>query len=189
MLAILLILRRSFQQCQLMFVLLRICSISKFRITVIKEKFHASGFHLEKIVRTASQQSAFRWYMKVLSFEWSRLRISPTGSTFSPPLFRTAPKESTVKPLSYGHRMDDWTKYPYYGGVRIMEVEFVWNLVSFAQSELSVIDRCPYYGGVRIKEVEFVWKVVSFGPCGLYVIERCPYHRGVRKERFDCTSQ
>ena len=33
--------------------------------------------------------------------------------------------------------------------VRIIEVEFVWNLVSFGPSELSLIERCPYYRGVR----------------------------------------
>ena len=32
-------------------------------------------------------------------------------------------------------------------GVRIIEVEFVWNLVSFGPCELSVIERCPYYRG------------------------------------------
>ena len=36
---------------------------------------------------------------------------------------------------------------PYYGGVRIIEVEFVWNLVSFGPCGLSVIERCPYYRG------------------------------------------
>ena len=47
---------------------------------------------------------------------------------------------------SYGHRRDE-TKCPYYGGVRIIEEEFVWNLVSFEPSELYVIERCPYYRG------------------------------------------
>ena len=28
-----------------------------------------------------------------------------------------------------------------------MEVEFVWNLVSFGPSGLYVIERCPYYRG------------------------------------------
>ena len=32
-------------------------------------------------------------------------------------------------------------------GVRIIEVEFVWNLVSFGPCGLSVIDRCPHYRG------------------------------------------
>ena len=35
----------------------------------------------------------------------------------------------------------------YYGGVRIIEVEFVWNLVSLGPSGLYVIERCPYYRG------------------------------------------
>ena len=29
----------------------------------------------------------------------------------------------------------------------MIEVEFVWNLVSFRPSELSVIERCSYYRG------------------------------------------
>ena len=37
------------------------------------------------------------------------------------------------------------TKCPYYGGLRIIEVEFVWNLDSYRPNGLSVIERCPYY--------------------------------------------
>ena len=31
----------------------------------------------------------------------------------------------------------------------MLEVEFVWNLVSFGPCGLSSIERCPYYRGVR----------------------------------------
>ena len=34
---------------------------------------------------------------------------------------------------------------PYYGGVCIVEVEFVWNLVSFGPSGLQIVERCSYY--------------------------------------------
>ena len=53
-----------------------------------------------------------------------------------------------------------------------MEVEFVWNLVSFGPSGLSAIESCPYYGGrvcmefglfrtmwtVRSREVSVLWR-------------------------------
>ena len=53
-----------------------------------------------------------------------------------------------------------------------MEVEFVWNLVSFGPSGLSAIERCPYYGGrvcmefglfrtkwtVRNRELSVLWR-------------------------------
>ena len=43
-----------------------------------------------------------------------------------------------------------WTKWTVRNrGVRIIEVEFVWNLVSFGPCGLSVIERCPYFRGVR----------------------------------------
>ena len=40
-----------------------------------------------------------------------------------------------------------WTVRNRDRGVRIIEVEFVWNLVSFGPSGLSAIERCPYYRG------------------------------------------
>ena len=40
-------------------------------------------------------------------------------------------------------------------GVRIKEVEFVWNLVPFGPSGLHVIERCPYYRGVRKERFDF----------------------------------
>ena len=53
-----------------------------------------------------------------------------------------------------------------------MEVEFVWNLVSFGPCGLSTKERCPYYGGrvciefglfrtmwtVRSREVSVLWR-------------------------------
>ena len=53
-----------------------------------------------------------------------------------------------------------------------MEVEFIWNLISFGQCGLSVIER------YRIIEVEFIWNLVCLGPSELSSIERCPYYRG-----------
>ena len=50
-----------------------------------------------------------------------------------------------------GHRGDE-TKCSYYGGVPIIEVEFVWNLVSFGPCGLYVNS----LRGVPIIEVEFV---------------------------------
>ena len=51
--------------------------------------------------------------------------------------------------------------------VRIIEVEFVWNLLSLGPSELSTIERCPYYrGGVCM---EF----------GLFRTKRTVYNREV----------
>ena len=46
--------------------------------------------------------------------------------------------------------------------VRIMEVseleiEFVWNLVSFGPCGLSVIERCPYYRGRVCMEFGLFW--------------------------------
>ena len=51
---------------------------------------------------------------------------------------------------------------PYYGGVRIIEVEFAWNLVSFGPGVLSVIERCPYSRGRVCMEfglVRAIWTV------------------------------
>ena len=83
--------------------------------------------------------------------------------------------------------------------IRIIEIEFVWNLVSFGPCGLSVIERCPYtyYRGrvcmefglfrttwiVRNERCPYCRGRVcmefgSSGPCGLSVIERCPYYRG-----------
>ena len=55
-----------------------------------------------------------------------------------------------------------------------MEVEFVWNLISFGQCGLSVRDRV----------VEFVWNLISFGQCGLSVRERCLHCRGTLYKRL-----
>ena len=38
---------------------------------------------------------------------------------------------------------------PYCGGVRVIEAEFVLNLVSFKTSEMSARERCPSKRGVR----------------------------------------
>ena len=55
---------------------------------------------------------------------------------------------TTVEPLYYGHQ-GDRNKCPYYRGVRLREVGFIWISVSQGPSELSVIERCLYYRGVR----------------------------------------
>ena len=68
--------------------------------------------------------------------------------------------------------LSDHVDCPQKRGVRIMEVEFVSNLVSFGPSGLSAIESCRYYGGrvcmefglfwtmwtVRSREVSVLWR-------------------------------
>ena len=94
-------------------------------------------------------------------------------------LFRTCPQSDYRGKFVWTVRNVDCPR----GGVHIIEVEFVWNLVSFGPSGLYVIERCPYYRGrvcmefglfrtkltVRNREVS-VWNVdlelsILYGIC------------------------